>query len=80
MPIKNTDQIIPKTKHAKKDMCFTETWSKNTIVIFNAKNNGANTNKYFIRIREKIYINLMKIIVTLVELHHKGSINFPIFY
>ena len=25
MPIKNTDQIIPKTKHAKKDMCFTET-------------------------------------------------------
>ena len=56
MPVNNTDQIIPKTKHAKKDMCFTETWSKNTIVTFNAKNNGANTIKFFIRIRYKYYL------------------------
>ena len=37
MPVKNKDHIIPKTKHAKKDMWFMEKWSKNTIAAFKAK-------------------------------------------
>ena len=37
MLVKNTDQIVPNPKHANKDMWFMETWSKNTIALFNAK-------------------------------------------
>ena len=53
IPVKNKVQIVPKITDAKKDMLFMETWRRNTITTFNAKNNGANTNKYFIRIRDK---------------------------
>ena len=34
---KNKVQIVPKITHAKKDMWFMETWSRNTIATFNAK-------------------------------------------
>ena len=37
MPVKNKVQIVPKATHAKKDMCFMETWSKNIIAAFKAK-------------------------------------------
>tara|TARA_A100001388_G_C28313313_1_gene286432 strand:- start:212 stop:337 length:126 start_codon:yes stop_codon:yes gene_type:complete len=37
MPVNNKVQIVPKIIHAKKDMWFMETWSKNTIAVFNAK-------------------------------------------
>ena len=37
MPVKNKVQIVPNITHAKKDMCFMETWRRNTIATFNAK-------------------------------------------
>lgn len=37
MPVKNKVHIVPNTIHAKKDMWFMETWSKNTIAAFKAK-------------------------------------------
>ena len=47
MPVKNKVQIAPKIIHDKRDMWFMETWRRNTIFRFNAKQNGAIVNKYF---------------------------------
>ena len=77
IPVKNKVQIVPKITDAKKDMLFMETWRRNTIATFNAKQNGAIVKKYFILISGKYILKLIKMNFTSVELHHKQLIRFP---
>ena len=60
MPVNNKVQIVPKIIHAKKDMWFMETSSKNTIAVFNAKEIGAIVNKYLILISDKYLVKINK--------------------
>ena len=60
MLVKNKVQIVPKITHANRDKWSMETWSRNTIATFNAKENGAIVNKYCILISEKYLLKTNK--------------------
>ena len=48
IPIRNEVQIVPKVMQAKKDICWIDTCSSNTMVPFKVKKIGVFVIKYFI--------------------------------